>query len=471
MPTGAGKTTVYCEIIRLFTARGKRVLVIAHRRELIQQCYDRLAQHGVVSGIIMAGATSTPASVQVASIQTLARRTLPPADMLIIDEAHHATGPTYQRVLAAYPAALVIGGTATPYRLDGSGLSPTFKSIVAPVSVRELCNQGLLIEPTVYVPSAPSLKGVHTRGGDYAEDELAAKMMPLVGDIVTHWKRIALGKKTIAFAVNVAHSKLIVESFVSQGVRAEHFDGTDTPERRAGCLARLRCGEIDVLSNCSLVSEGWDLPALEVAILARPTKSLCLHVQQVGRIMRAGKDAAIVLDHAGNHLMHGRVTDEIEFSLDGKARRLAKNDFRTCKSCFAIIPPTGPCPQCGSETVADETKLPEHVAGELVKFTSVDKRAEYRRLILLASDREYRIGWARNQYRAAFGVWPRLMGEIEKLYRCAGHEWEEREWGRTCARCLRKYSAVRDAEAARVEARPTPVAEFHRGCSFRSPAS
>ncbi len=461
LATGAGKTVCFAHVVRQFSDQGCRALVVAHRRELIHQAHGRLAALGIDAGLILAGERPSDRAVQVASVQTLARRDPPPAELVVVDEAHHAVGPTYQRLLETYPRSWIIGATATPFRLDGRGLGSLFTAIVAPVTVADLVADGTLIAPTVYAPASPDLAGVRTVAGDFDGEQIAERMSGLTGNVVEHWLRLSPGRRTVAFAVNVEHSRALVSRFLDAGVKAAHLDGSSTTQERESVLAALRSGAVTLVSNCNLFGEGWDLPALETAILARPTKSLCLHLQQVGRVMRAaeGKQGALVLDHAGNTHRHGLVTDPIEFSLDAKVRREAVASHRTCRSCYAIVELAATsCPQCGASFAAADliTPVPQEQKGELVPITRVDKEAEYRVLVLHASAKQHRLGSARNAYRAKFGVWPRLMHHVEELYVCNKHEPEDKGWpvGVRCARCLRPLSQIRVANPLGSPPRP-----------------
>lgn len=456
MPTGSGKTVAICELIRQHHGPA---LVLAHRRELIHQARARLQAHGIHAGLILAGEPRSSLPVQVASIQTLARREYPPASLVIVDEAHHAIGPSYQAALGHYSArgAWIVGATATPFRLDGRGLSPTFTAIVAPVTVRDLIEQGSLLEPTVYAPQQPDLQGVKTQAGDFDQQQLGERMSSLTGNVLEHWLALARERKTVVFACNVAHSQALRDRFSAAGIPTAHLDGTTSPTDRDGVLSALRDGRIQVVTNCAILSEGWDLPALDCAVLARPTKSLCVHVQQVGRILRPaeGKTSALVLDHAGNHYRHGLISDEIEYSLDAPVRKAREaRSFRQCLACYAIIA-LGPqaCPQCGDVRIS-EPAVPSEQQGKLEKFvppTREDKEAEYRRLVLIANERRYRLGWAKQQYRAKFHVWPVGLKHVDSLYECTLHEAHYvANVGYRCARCLRPCGTTSSTAQAAV---------------------
>jgi DNA repair protein RadD len=457
-PTGSGKTVVLCELIRRHHGPA---LVLAHRRELIHQARARLAQHGIHAGLILAGEPRSALPVQVASIQTLARREYPLASLVIVDEAHHAVSQSYQAALGHYAArgAWIVGATATPFRLDGRGLSPTFTAIVAPVTVRDLVEQGSLLDPTVYAPQQPDLKGVATKAGDFDQQQIGERMSSLTGNILEHWLALARERRTVVFACNVAHSQALRDRFSAAGIPTAHLDGTTSTTDRDGVLSDLRDGRIQVVTNCAILSEGWDLPALDCAVLARPTKSLCVHVQQVGRILRPaeGKTSALVLDHAGNHYRHGLISDPIEYSLDApvKKQREARS-YRQCLACYAIIP-LGPsaCPQCGDVRIS-EPAVPSEQQGTLAKFvppSREDKETEYRRLVLIANERRYRLGWAKQQYRAKFNVWPVGFKHIDALYECTLHvSHYVQNLGYRCARCLRPCGIgnATDQAAARI---------------------
>ena len=443
LPVGSGKTVVAAEMIRRAAEKGRRVLFLVHRIELVHQAVARLAGAGIEAGTITADSHDVRA-VTVASIQTLhARKVTPPADLLFLDECHHARAKTWTETLARYPDAWIVGLTATPFRLDGQGLGDVFEEIVVGVRTSDLCNDGVLVEPDVYAPPGPDLAGVRVRRGDFEAGTLAAAMEKprLVGDIVTHWERLCAGRRTIVFATSIRHSQMIAEAFGAH--RAVHVDGRTSSEERAAALHNLALGAVPVLSNCDLFGEGTDVPALECAILARPTASRALHLQQIGRIMRAaaGKEGAVVLDHAGNTHRHGLVTDHIEYTLAGKIHAAVPRIVR-CPQCFVVLPhPLPVCPECGyvwpEREETERAAHPDVVAGTLVKFTRADEVAHYTALIDTASRTGRRIGWARHAFKERFGKWPRHP-EIERGYVCTVPETIKPEYGAPrCARCLR----------------------------------
>lgn len=326
--------------------------------------------------------------VYVASAQTLVKRLDIMADhpdLIVIDESHHLTqNSTWGKIVDAFPAAKLLPVTATPCRLDGKGLgveSGGFADdMVMGPTMRELIDMGYLSEYRVFAPpTVLDLRGVKTRAGDYAKDQLADAMdkPTITGDAVAHYLRLAPGKRAVAFCVSVEHARHVAETFKAAGVPAESLDGSTDPAQREATIARFERGETLVLASCDIVSEGFDLPAIEVAILLRPTKSKSLYLQQVGRALRVfpGKDEALILDHVAAIRTHGFPDDSHEWSLDGDfSKRRAANDnqppvtVQACPKCFSVHRPAPQCPACGHIYTAKERKL-EVTDGELIELT------------------------------------------------------------------------------------------------------
>jgi superfamily II DNA or RNA helicase len=435
-PTGSGKTVIASENIRRRTEPPvlQSAMMLAHRREIITQTHKKLFEHGVRSGIIQAGFNPRPLErVQVASIQTLWTRAinsdamqLPTAHELIVDEAHHLVARTYQKLLEQYPDSIVIGLTATPCRGDGRGLGNFFEVMIECPQVAELIELGFLVKSHVYAPVLdPNLRGVETRQGDYVVSQLAAKMDrdKLVGDIVEHWFRYGERRITVAFAVNVAHSLHIRDEFVRAGVKAEHIDGSTPKDERDATLARLASGEIELVTNCMVLTEGWDMPEVGCCILARPTKQMGLYRQMVGRVLRPapGKEYAIVLDHSGAVWRHGFPEDHVEWTLDvdkrasspehEKRQSRSSTSLLECTQCGSVRTGGQPCPCCGFmprrpaeyQTIVDgELGL---VEGGKAK-PGIDRDKFFAELKHVQIQRGYARGWARWRYKDKFGCWP-----------------------------------------------------------------
>ena len=421
MPTGAGKTACFTAIAASATEKGKRTLILVHRRELIKQASSKLAGLGVEHGIIAAGFEPSDHKVQVASVQTLVRRlgkTDFNPDLLIIDEAHHAVAGSWDTIIQHFKDALVIGVTATPERLDGRGLGSHFDTLVLGPYVEELVDDGYLSPHKVYAPPIGiSLSKVKMRGGDYAKDELGEIMdrPAITGCAVTHYKRYADGQPAIAFCVNVAHAKSVCASFVDAGYRARLVTGEMKMEERDDAISGLADGRTQILCSVDVVSEGTDVPAVSCAILLRPTASTSLYMQQVGRVLRPqpGKVATII-DHVNSTRKHGFVDDRRRWSLDAKPKRQRKDEpapsVRECPECFASFKPQPICPCCGHIFQTKEGGI-LNLEGDLqeLRKEKARERQEFKReqgkartlpeLLALAAKKGYKPGWAYKIYK------------------------------------------------------------------------
>lgn len=384
LPTGAGKTVTFSYIAHGVQNRGKRVLVLAHRRELIRQASRKLMDAGVSHGIIAPGFTMTGDLVQVASVQTLVRRIemLPPFDLVVIDEAHHAIAGQWKRIVAAQPNARLLGVTATPERLDGRGLGiragGCFDDLVMGPSTADLIRDGYLTPAKVYAPAEkPNLAGVRTKGGDFDARQLEERVnvATITGDVVAHYKRFAAGQPTIAFCISVQHAKDVAATFREAGFRAVCGHGGMPSGERDTAINGLATGAVQILTTCDLVSEGLDVPAVSAAILLRPTKSLGLYLQQVGRGMRPapGKQNLVVLDHAGCTTLHDMPDAPRAWSLEGRPKTVKEPALWHCPDCMTLVRPAKKCPECGHVFGGDDDEDREgrslfHEDGDLVEM-------------------------------------------------------------------------------------------------------
>ncbi len=425
-PTGSGKTAVAVHIIDGVVRKKRRAVFVANRRVLVEQTSAKLDEFGLHDhGVVMAGhyRRRPQSPVQVASIQTLTRREHYPAgDLIVCDEAHASTGRSYRTLKERYPRAYFLGLTATPFRTDGSGLDVFFDSIVVTATIADLIEQGYLVRPRVYAPCGPDLTAVKIVGGEYDERglEKAMNTKELVGNIIDHWKRLAAGKKTACFASSVAHSHSLVDRFTQAGVAAEHLDANTPGSARAKVFADFKDGELLVVSSVGVISEGWDAPWCEAGIMARPTQSLSLHIQQQGRILRpwVGKAEALILDHAGNTARHGLVTDELEYSLDGKDPKdraaSARAKARVCPACGTAMPMSATHCICGKAlfTVPGEAdgllfEIKGVVVRDLPPFTA--RLAYWDWLEEQRAERGYKEGWSVYRFKEHFGVLPQVV--------------------------------------------------------------
>jgi DNA repair protein RadD len=424
LPTGGGKTICFAAITSSASERGRRVLILVHRRELIAQASRKLTIAGVEHGIIAAGFPASDQPVQVASVQTLARRieriTWSP-DLIIIDEAHHATAGSWLSSLNHWPDALRLGVTATPLRQDGRGLGAVFDQLVLGPSVAELISQGFISPAQIYAPPVVAdLDRLRTRAGDYAVDQAASAMdRPTVtGDAISHYRKLANHKRAIAFCCTTAHADAVATAFNSAGIRAATLLGTTHSTDRDDLIAAFDGGTVQVLVTVDVVSEGFDCPAAEAAILLRPTQSLGLYLQQIGRVLRPapGKAAALILDHVGNVHRHGFPDDHRDWSLDDRLKRAQGSGtpapcVRTCETCFAAFAPAAVCPVCGTPSKLSPREIRQR-EGELQELARDAVRRSRRRdqgqartlqqLIALGQRRGMKnpVGWARHVYFA-----------------------------------------------------------------------
>jgi superfamily II DNA or RNA helicase len=435
-PTGSGKTVIMSDMIHRFMETGKRVLVLVPRRELAFQVAGTLERFGRHIGIIMAGEERLQGmQTYVASFDTLHARCvqrdihpMPTADVVIVDEAHLALAKTRQDIIAAYPDAYIIGFTATPARSDGKGLGRMFDDLVLGPSIAELIKLGRLVAPRYFVGERPNLDGVRVNAGDYNQRELEERVdQPrLVGDIVENWLRLASDRRTVIFCTSVKHSRHVADLLTAHGVAAEHLDGNTPKPERDAILDRVRSGITQVLTNVYVASYGLDIPELDCAVMARPTKSVVLWFQTVGRVLRTapGKRDALILDHAGCVAEHGFIDEPMPWTLHGNARQDQDRERQErrepqpidCPNCKHVFRATHICPSCGFELRGGAEAVPYHEADlrEINRekkrlnreATAEEKRAFYGALKYHAREHGYSSGWASHKYREAFGVWP-----------------------------------------------------------------
>lgn len=436
LPTGGGKTSVAADIITDVFQQGKKALFVAHRKELINQAHARLLEYGVSAGRIMGSHHKYQGdSINVASIQTLNNREFPAADVVIIDEAHHcvleangslppdevtgvvpegAKPSVFKKFFDHYNGrALIFGLSATPLRLDGKPLGNVFDDIILPyvddepVDVRWLQEQGYLV-PAVYwgAPIKPDLDKVGRVKGDFDTKQLFDRLdkKTLYEGVVDNYVKHAEGKKAVCFCLNIQHSINTAEAFRAAGFAAGHLDGTMKPDDRDSILGQFKRGEILILCNVGILTEGYDLPNIEVVIGNRPTDSESLWLQMIGRALRpvwpkgfnehesspeervaviaaSKKPVAIVLDQGENCQRLGFAETRREYSLDQpKNRRKGVSPIRECKEVdggcgriFDNLLQTA-CPDCGREYTAPEVLRtgPVRKEGGLVELKPED---------------------------------------------------------------------------------------------------
>lgn len=398
-PTGFGKTATASALIAWAVARGRRVLFLVHRREIVLDTARRLGAAGVPCGVVMAGVVRVEADVQVASVQTVAaREDHPPADLIVWDEAHHAAAESYREIAAQYPRAWHLGLTATPERADGVGLRDAFDELVVGATVRELQADGFLAACDVVAP--------------------ARRQSGLALDACEAWARHAEGRPTVAFCRTVEESKLLAANLALRGIEARHVDGTTAARERDNALGLFAAGRVQVLTNVFVLTEGWDAPRAKVCLLARGCGSEGTFLQMVGRVLRPYEDQrALVIDLAGVTHEHGMPDEDRAFTLDGITRKPREERpwLSQCLACGLVVDGArrGPrCQRCGGAWPPPPRMRVERAeVRRITAATAVPravKDARLREFVSIAQARGYSPKWAGVRFKEEFGHWPRM---------------------------------------------------------------
>lgn len=412
-PTGSGKSAM----MRYMLGRtAKRTLILCHRAELLDMICDSLpVPHSVI------GQTNHLERVCVGMMQTVSRRLdkLPDFDWVISDECHLAMAPTWVSILKHYDKAWHLGMSATPCRLDGKGLGETFDTIVYGPSIAELTARGYLSPCRAFAP-AHELAAIRKSGSDYNMEDAAAVLNKpqITGSAMEHLRRLAPGRQAIVFCCNRAHADDVAAQFRGEGMNAVNIDGSMSDGERKSRLGAYLRREVQVLTNVELLTTGFDCPQIEVEIMLRPTQSLALFLQMVGRVLRIspGKDDAILLDHVGNVFRHGLPDDAREWTLEGRIKRAAPPPVRQCPKCYAAFRPAPKCPACSYVFPIEPTarQLAKQRAGELEELQRTNVEEYYRQapykealkgaktleaLRLMAKARGYDSRWAHRMWQ------------------------------------------------------------------------
>ena len=428
MPTGAGKTVVFAAISKAISQNEKNVLILVHRRELIDQASKKLKNIGVNHGVIAAKYESSQNNIQIASVQTLVRRlvtnTFNP-HYIIIDEAHHAAAGSWRKIIEHFKDAYKIGCTATPIRLDGRGLADYFDDLVKGPGVAKLIKDKYLAPYKVFAPPLKiNLDKVKTLGGDYQKKELEKQIdsADIIGDAVQQYKKHADGLPAIAFCISIKHATDVCNKFKDAGYKAAIVHGEMKVDDRDKAIKGLGNGKIQILTSVDVISEGTDVPDVSAAILLRPTKSEGLYLQQVGRVLRPKPDkTAIILDHVNSTRTHGFVDDKREWSLHSQKKKKKKGEVaphvETCKKCFATYKPTPVCPVCGYQAENRERFIKQE-EGELEELKRKETEKQQQKLLIataktleelemVAKILGYKKGWAYRVYESRKNKVPR----------------------------------------------------------------
>lgn len=375
LPTGGGKTASTSYMLKSLAQQGKRGWFICHRKELLEQASSAFSKQGIQHGLIGGNNKFNPhEKIQVCSVLSLLNKIdeLPQPDFIIWDECHHIAAISWDKIFKKTAGAKHLGLSATPIRLDGKGLDNYFQEIIRGLSMKELISQGYLCPYKIYAPSIPDLTRLGKIKGEFNESQLNSiiKQSFIFGDIIKHWKIHAINKRTAIFCSSVEHSKEIASEFSKLGIIASHLDSSTPAAQRSKIISDFENGKIQVLTNVDLISEGFDLPAIECVILLRPTMSLGLYLQQVGRALRPSpnKREAIILDHTGNSLRHGLPDANRYWSLEGKVIIDNQNESkgRVCEKCNAVFSYTKKICECG-EIIKIKTKEITYLDGSLIE--------------------------------------------------------------------------------------------------------
>lgn len=419
MPTGAGKTVTAAEMIKGALAKGNDVIFTAPAVSLIGQTIASFEAQGIRDIGVMQGnhpRTNTMARVQIATVQTLARRAIPKAALVVVDEAH-MRADVIDRLMAERDDVFFVGLSATPWR---AGMGLTWQDLVIPVTINQMIDRGLLSKFSVYAPDVPDLTGVKITAGEYAEDGLQRVMgdAKVLGSVVGNWLERGERRPTLCFGVNRAHAKQIADEFQAHGISAAYVDGEVDGVERELINTRFRNGDYAVICSVRTMTTGVDLP-VSCIIDAAPTRSEMLHVQKIGRGLRVnpGTEDLVVFDHAGNSLRLGLVTqihhDKLDCTKPGQKpeRKPAAEKLPTeCPKCAALR--IGRlCPECGHESQPPKI---DHAKGELVQIsgkvklpTMADKQRFWSMALWLDDDRKRGGSLAKGLYKGKFGTWPR----------------------------------------------------------------
>lgn len=366
---GSGKTVIFTKLAELTQAKGNSVIVLVHRRELLKQTIDTFSFAGVDLDRI---------SVHMAQTYSrhLSEHSKP--DLIITDEAHMAAAKTWRRIYEHWPDAYMVGFSASPCRLDGKPLGNIFDDLIVGIDTAELIERGWLSSYRLFSVASADLKNIKQKGRDFDMEDAERALMKraVYGNVIAHHQKLAKDLRTVIYCTTVEHSKKTAEAFREAGYPSEHIDGTFSEKQRDEIVERFRTGETQVLTNCDIVSTGFDLPAIGCCIMLRPTMSTALYIQQSGRALRPAEGkTAIILDHVGNAVRHGLPDDPRGWSLTDTVKPKPKFDeegkliLRTCTECFAVYPNTeSECPLCGEPYQTTREEIEQINSVQLVEL-------------------------------------------------------------------------------------------------------
>lgn len=401
-PCGAGKSVITAEMAKCATEKGNRVLFLVHRQELCEQIFNTFVKWGVNMHLC-----------QIGMVQTICRRLskIAKPSLIITDENHHSLAGSYRKIYDYWPDVQRVGVTATPIRLNGGGLGDVNDVLILGPSVKQLISWGNLSPFKYYAPRVIDTSKLRIKHGDYvqADIEEAFNKNAVYGDVIAHYQKLSDGLQAICYCVSIEQSKKMAFEFSKAGINARHLDGDTPKEVRNSVVQQFREGVVKILCNVDLISEGFDVPDCNTAILLRPTQSLSLYIQQAMRCMRykPGK-TAIIIDHVGNVNRFGMPDVDRSWDLTpkkkGSKKKVEEIPIRQCLECFAVFRAEDKvCPSCGWKPEKQVREVEEMKNEELVEVESQPFYLDFREpedcsslaeLQELARNRGYKSGWA-----------------------------------------------------------------------------
>jgi len=410
-PCGAGKSVIIAEIARMTTDKKNRVLFIVHRKELIDQIKGSFKFNNVNLDLVEFG-----------MVQTVVRRldkTVKP-DLIIVDENHHVLANSYRKIFDYFSDVPKLGFTATPIRLNGSGLGDINDILIEGVNAKWLIENNYLSPYKYYAPKlidTKTLKLNNMKEFSSTSIDKAMNENKIYGDVIKHYKQLANGEQAIAYCHDVEASKQAANEFNQAGIKAGHIDGKTPKLERDLIIDNFRKNEIKVLTNVDIIGEGFDVPDCSTVIMLRPTQSLSLFIQQAMRGMRYRPNkTSIIIDHVDNVRRHGMPDAERKWSLSGSKKAESEQEIKIkeCMNCFAVYNPVYlVCPECGHKPEVKEVK--DYEVDETAELEEV-KELENEEVTLdfrepkdcknmselheLAKNRGYKKGWVYYQGKA-----------------------------------------------------------------------
>lgn len=402
-PLVQGKTETLSWMVRRSIEYNHPVVFIVRGRNLVHNASERFTKNGIDHSIYMAGSWKRDPNklVQVCSIDTLiSRKDFPFQDknpLVILDEGHL----DYKKAFEAYPGAYIVGATGSPF--TDVSIYDCYVQTIEPYQLRDM---GFLVEDKFYVPHIIDTSSVKMKAGDFDKKQLNSVVTKsaVVGNVIADWIELGQNRPTIAFAASIEHSLQLKQSFIENGVPAQHIDASSSDEERKRAIKDLESGKIKIISNVDILSIGVDVPFVSCIVIARPTYSLAWHVQSIGRGLRPhnGKSNCIFIDSAGNIFRHGGPYRIREISLDPPEKRKSKTydtKITSCEKCFLVYDPTtnDSCPECGYVKPKKDRRV-NQIDGKLIEYEESPAEMKERRKKMIIN-KFYELEWGRKKGR------------------------------------------------------------------------